>query len=373
MDFKLPLPQLAGLSAEQFLRRHWQRKPALLRGAALGAAGRIQRTELFVLARHEDVESRLVVQKGDAWTLKQGPMRRLPPTSQGHWTLLVQGVEAHLPMARALMDAYRFLPDARLDDVMVSWAADGGGVGPHVDAYDVFLIQINGRRRWRFGHQKDLSLRDDVPLKVLRDFQPEQDCTLEAGDILYLPPGWAHEGVALGGDCITASVGFRAPSRFELADSLLPRLLDPDDEEARPDLQLRYRDPGQSPTSTPAAIPEALSAFAHDALQRALGDPELLARCLGEWLSEPKFRQAFEPLIGDGAGVHLAPASRMLYDRWHVFLNGESFRAAGRDATLMRRLADARQLSAADCKRLSAGAQELLQSWVEEGWLWPST
>ncbi len=373
MNFKLPLPQLAGQSAEQFLRRHWQRKPALLQGAAVGAVDRIQRAELFELARQEEVESRLIVQKGDAWSLKQGPMRRLPPVSQGQWTLLVQGVEAHLPMARALMDAYRFLPDARLDDVMVSWAADGGGVGPHFDAYDVFLIQIKGRRRWRFGRQKNLSLRSDLPLKILSDFQPEQEWVVEPGDILYLPPNWAHDGVAVGSDCITASVGFRAPSRFELADALLPRLLDPDDEDGQPDLQLRYRDPGQLPTATPAAIPEALTAFAQEALQRALADPELLARCLGEWLSEPKARQAFEPLIGDGVGVQLAPSSRMLYDRWHVFLNGESFRAAGRDATLMRRLADARHLTAADCRRLSAGAQELVQSWTEEGWLWPST
>ncbi|MFN4115524.1 MAG: JmjC domain-containing protein [Inhella sp.] len=371
MDFTIPLPQLGGLSAAQFMRRHWQKKPALLRGAALGAAGRIQRAELFQLARQEHVESRLVTAQGDSWSLKQGPLRRLPSPGSPRWTLLVQGVEAHLPVARALMDAYRFLPDARLDDVMVSWAADSGGVGPHFDAYDVFLIQIQGRRRWQIGRQQDLSLRDDLPLKILRDFQPEQEWLLEPGDILYLPPRWAHDGVAVGGDCITASVGFRAPSRFELADALLPRLLDPDDEDARADLAARFRDPGRLPSGTPALVPEDLTAFAADALRRVLDDPQALARCLGEWLTEPKPRQPFEPLIGDGGGVQLAPGSRMLYDRWHVFLNGEALRAGGRDATLMRRLADRRHLSAADCAKLSADAQRLLQDWVEEGWLWP--
>jgi len=373
MDFDTPLPQLGGLSAKQFMRRHWQRKPALLRGAAAGLIDRIQRGELFALARHDDVESRLVAQQPDGrWSLKQGPFTRLPPLSQPKWTLLVQGVEAHLPVARGLMDAFRFLPDARLDDVMVSWAADGGGVGPHFDAYDVFLVQVSGRRQWRIGRQKDLSLRDDLPLKILRDFQPEQEWLLEPGDILYLPPRWAHDGVAVGGDCVTASVGFRAPSRFELADALLPRLLDPDDEDLRPDLAARFSDAGRPPSRQPALVPEELLAFAQDALRRAVADPQALARSLGEWLSAAKANQVFEPLVGGtGAGVRLAPVSRMLYDRWHVFLNGEALRAGGRDATLMRRLADQRHLSAADCARLSPEAAALLNDWVAEGWLWP--
>jgi 50S ribosomal protein L16 3-hydroxylase len=343
-----------------------------LRGAASAFAGSLRRNELFELAAQEGVESRLLVAKGERWQLEHGPFKRLPPVKQGRWTLLVQGVEAHLAPARALMDGYRFLPEARLDDVMVSWAADGGGVGPHVDAYDVFLVQISGQRRWQISSQRDQELVDGLPLKILRDFRPEQEWLLEAGDILYLPPGWAHDGVAVGADCITASVGFRAASRFELADALLPRLIDPEEEDERSDLAPRYRDAGSLATATPAAIPEALADFARDALQRALDDPQALARCLGEWLSEPKRQLELAAQPTDlGAGVQLAPSSRMLYDRWHVFINGESFRAGGRDATLMRRLADDRALSAADCARLSAGARGLLQDWLEEGWVWP--
>jgi 50S ribosomal protein L16 3-hydroxylase len=366
MNFDDPLPQLGGLSAAHFMRRHWQKKPAVLRAAA--TPGLISRAELFELARREDMESRLVSQTGGRWQLKQGPFAKLPGLKTPLWTLLVQGVETQLPAARALMDAYRFLPDARLDDVMVSWASPGGGVGPHFDAYDVFLIQLAGRRRWRIGRQQDLSLREGLPLKILADFRPEEEFVLEPGDLLYLPPRWAHDGVAEGeGDCITASVGFRAPSRFELADALLPRLLDPDEDAAPPALAARFRDAGLAPSATPAAIPEALLDFARDALQRVLDDPQALARALGEWLSEPKTLRHFEP--ASPAGLRLAPATRMLYDRWHVFINGEAFRAGGLDAKLMRKLADTRSLSPADAARLSPGARALLQEWIEEGYL----
>jgi 50S ribosomal protein L16 3-hydroxylase len=371
LKLDLPLPLLGGLSPQQFMRRHWQRKPLLVRAGAMPWVDALPRKALWALAADEAVESRLVAQKPAGWSLQSGPFKRLPPQTQSQWTLLVQGVEAHLPAARQLMDAFRFIPEARLDDVMVSWASDGGGVGPHFDAYDVFLVQTSGRRQWRIGRQTDLSLRDDLPLKILRDFQPEETFVLEPGDLLYLPPRWAHDGVALGADCVTASVGFRAPSMLELADQLLPRLLDPEDEPAS--LAKRYRDAGQVATDAPASVPAGLLDFAQAALQAAVSDPQRLARALGELLSEPKAQQVFIPQPGDASqGVVLAPASRMLVDTWHVFFNGEAYRAAGRDARLMRELADQRALSAASVAKLSADARQLLDDWLEWGWLWPA-
>ena len=153
MDISLPSSLLGGLSPQVFMRRHWQKKPLLVRQAVPGGVDLIGRTQLFDLASHDEVESRLVVRQGAQWALRQGPLKRtmLPPLKQREWTLLVQGLDLHIPAARALLDRFRFVPDARLDDLMLSYASDGGGVGPHVDSYDVFLLQAQGRRRWRIG------------------------------------------------------------------------------------------------------------------------------------------------------------------------------------------------------------------------------
>lgn len=372
--FDKPWPLLGGLSPDQFMRRHWQRKPAVLRQAALPWLGRLDRPELFALAEREDVESRLIQgNETQTWKLSHGPFprRRLPAVSKPGWTLLVQGMEALHPAARELIDAFRFLPEARLDDVMVSWASDQGGVGPHTDAYDVFLCQLSGRRRWRVSNQKQRELVEGLPVKILRQFEPQFEWVLDPGDILYLPPNWAHDGVALGADCVTASVGLRTPSRWELADALLARLIDPEDEPSKA-LEQHYTDAGTPPSPQPAQIPAGLQDFAQDALQRVMQDPQRLARALGEYLSEPKPQQVFEPGAVIAGAVRLAPASRMLYDRWHVFLNGEAYRAAGQDFRLMRILADRRTLAAAERARLSEGAQALVNDWMEWGWLCPT-
>ena len=374
MDITEKTPLLAGFSPEQFMRRHWQKKPLLVRQAFPGIEPPASRAELAGLAAGEDAEARLITHFNNQWKLQQGPIAKLPPFSKAGWTLLVQGVDLHLPAARELLDAFRFVPEARLDDLMLSYASDGGGVGPHFDSYDVFLIQVTGKRRWRIGAQKDAELQADVPLKIIANFQPEEEFELEAGDMLYLPPGWAHDGVAVGGDCMTCSVGFRAPWRLDLARELLPRLLDDDAEDGRYANRL-YSDPKQAATAQPGLVPMDLQNFARDAIERAMRDPRVLERALGESLTEPKPRIWFD--IGDplpeGQGARLDARSRMMYDAAHVFLNGESYRAGGRDAQLMRRFADARELSAREVAKLSEGARELLDQWTEDGWVQPWT
>ena len=370
MDLNLALPLLGGLSPAQFMRRHWQKTPLLVRQALPGVAAPLSRRELFALAADDAVEARLVVQSGKGWSLRHGPLprRALPPLAQPGWTLLVQGLDLHLQAAHELLSRFRFVPDARLDDLMLSYASDGGGVGPHLDSYDVFLIQVHGRRRWRIGRAGDRSFVDGLPLKILRHFEPEHEWLLAPGDLLYLPPLWAHDGVAVG-ECMTASVGFRAPGPAELARELMARLAQ--DVQAAPGERI-YADAAQPATATPAAIPPALQAFAAQAVQGALRDPQALARCLGEWLTEPKARVWFDappqrrPLTG---GVVLDRRTRMMYDARHVFINGESFRAGGRDARLLRQLSDRRGLAAAEVARLSADARGTLDDWADAGWL----
>ncbi|HEY3518115.1 MAG TPA: cupin domain-containing protein, partial [Gammaproteobacteria bacterium] len=208
------------------MARHWQRRPLLVRGALPPVAAPLSRTELFALAARDDVESRLVRNTARGWSLAHGPFARsaLPPVRQRGWTLLVQGVDLYHAAAHDLLRRFRFVPDARLDDLMISWASDGGGVGPHVDSYDVFLLQARGLRRWRIARRFDAALDERAPLKVLRRFSAEEEHVLEPGDLLYLPPNWAHEGVAVGGDCMTCSIGLRAPKRGDLAAELAQRL-----------------------------------------------------------------------------------------------------------------------------------------------------
>lgn len=373
MNVQLPLPLLGGLSPATFMRRHWHKKPLVIRQAIPGFKPLLDRSELFAMAADEDVESRLVVQKavksGPGWQMRHGPFERksLPPLKQPGWTLLVQGMDLHDDAMHALMNQFRFVPDARLDDLMVSYATDGGGVGPHFDSYDVFLLQAHGRRRWRIGKQTDLTLQPDVPLKILANFEPEEEFVLEAGDMLYLPPRYAHDGIAEG-ECMTYSVGFRSPGAAEMAQEMLQRLAEGCDEEGA---DAKYRDPTQRAVEHSAEIPQALEQFARTALLRALKDPLALPRALGEHLSEPKANVWFDdqPDAQLRGAIRLDRRTRMLYDAHHVFINGEGFRAAGRDATVMRQLADARMLDAKSVARLSDGAKELVQEWMEAGWL----
>jgi 50S ribosomal protein L16 3-hydroxylase len=369
MDIERPSALLGGLSPSQFMRRHWQKKPLLVRAAIPGFSPLVPRTALFGLAAREEVESRLVTRQGEAWQLRRGPMprRALPPLAQPEWTLLVQGVDLHDARVQALLEQFRFVPDARLDDIMISYASDGGGVGPHVDSYDVFLLQAQGRRRWRIGRQRDLSLRDDLPLKILSRFEPEQEYVLEPGDMLYLPPQWAHDGIAEG-ECQTYSVGFKAPTRGELAHELLQRLGDDASEQVGESL---YSDRGHSATASPGAVPQQLQQFARDAVAAVLKDGAALERALGEYLTEPKANVWFEAGAAPRRlrSVVLDARTRMMHDARHVFVNGESWRAGGQDARLMRKLADQRQLSTTDLAGASTAAVDLLKSWCEAGWL----
>jgi 50S ribosomal protein L16 3-hydroxylase len=362
------LPLLAGLTPAQFIRRHWQKKPLLIRGAIPAFKPLLSRAQLFALAAQEHVESRLIVRNADSgWTLEHGPFKKsaFPPFRQPGWSLLVQGVNLHDDAAHALLQSFRFVTDARLDDLMMSWASAGGGVGPHVDSYDVFLLQAQGRRRWRIGRQKELRFEEGVPLKILRRFIAEEEHIVEPGDMLYLPPNWAHDGAADGSECITYSVGFRAPQRDALAVELVQRLADDHED------HVLYRDPPRAATQQPAQMPRALQAFAADAVRRLVKQPQEIAWALGEAMTEPKPGVAFDAPRGPwipGALV-LDRRTRMMYDEHGVFINGECYRAAGKDARLMHRLANERCLDARAVRGASVAARSILGEWFSAGWV----
>ncbi len=370
------LRALGELPVAEFMRRHWQKRPLLVRAALPARTPPIARERLIALAARDDVESRLVTSFGGRWRLAHGPFPagRLPSLRRSGWTLLVQGVNLHDEAAEALLARFRFLPDARLDDLMASYATDGGGVGPHVDSYDVFLVQTHGRRRWRIGRQRDLRLVPGLPLKILASFRPTHEWVLEPGDLLYLPPGVAHEGVALG-ESITCSIGFRAPAWQELVEPWFAALA----ERAR--IGGRYRDPQLRPTRRPGRLPAPMRTAALQALGRIRPTARDAARALLAHLSEPKAHVAFDrrrrPLgaarfasAARERGVRLDARTRLLYDGTDAAINGECFECADRRAAaLLRALADQRALEGPMLRAPDAPLLERLHDWYVAGWL----
>jgi 50S ribosomal protein L16 3-hydroxylase len=373
-DAFVPRTLLGRLSAREFLARYWQKRPLVVRGAWPRFTDPVSASDLFRLAAREDCESRLVIRDRARWRLEHGPLgasraRKLPAH---RWTLLVQGLNHFVPDADRLMRAFRFVPYARLDDLMASYAAPGGGVGPHFDSYDVFLLQGRGRRRWRISRQRDLHLDARAPLKVLRRFRADEEWVLGPGDMLYLPPGIAHEGTALE-SCLTYSIGFRAPSTHELAAGFLGFLGD------RLDLpERRYADPDLRPSRRPAAIDEALvdrCAAMLAAVRWTRADVEMF---LGTFLSEPKSHVRFvrpaQPLgprpfarAVDRSGIRLALATGMLYRRGQLYMNGEHVAASGPTRRLLEQLADERALRPGTSVTPDTAA--LLYTWYRAGWI----
>lgn len=390
-----PLALLGGLTPSQFMKTYWQRKPLLVRQAFPHFKSPVSMATLKKMSKRDDVESKLIWRDQEEWNMEVGPFSRLPKMSETHWTLLVQSVDIHDDAACALMNQFRFVPDARLDDLMISLATAGGGVGPHYDSYDVFLLQAQGRRHWKFGQQKDLSLIPGLPLKILQNFEPEQEFILEPGDMLYLPPQAAHDGIALD-HCMTISIGFRAPDEAALARGMLEAAADqilsragvasgPYGEPPLPGpaLDKFYRDPGQPAVAHPAALPERLAEAAIAAANKIRFDHALATRFLGCWLTEPNQAAVFDSPLATDIDEAQDPAllttpythwaldrrTRMLYRDQQLFINGEP--AMVKAEAGLKRLADDRELAGTDpaAKRLSQAALDAMADWIDDGWI----
>jgi len=364
---------LGGLTPRAFLARHWQKRPLLIRGAIPGFRNLLDKEALFELAGRDDCESRLIGREGRTWELEHGPFdpgvySKLPDR---RWTLLVQGLNHFLPAADALMRRVAFVPYARLDDVMVSYAVKDGGVGPHVDSYDVFLLQGEGRRRWRISNQCDVRLDPDAPIRVMTNFRAEQEWVLEPGDMLYLPPGVPHEGTALD-PCMTYSIGFRAASAQELATQFLGFM------QERVALRGMYADPKLQPQRSPAQLGDEFVRQAEAMLANIRWSRRDVEDFLGRYLSEPKQHVQFErprrvtapEIFARSAakrGVRLALASGLLYRGGRWYLNGEMIEAAPAWRATLRELADTRRLQPGfvmDTELLT-----LMHEWYAAGWL----
>ncbi len=337
----------------------------------------LQPEVLFEWAARDEVESRLVTKTRGRWSVQHGPFawsraqwRRMPAHG---WTLLVQGIEQHHAEAARLLQRFSFVPHARLDDLMVSYAPTGGGVGPHFDSYDVFLLQGAGTRRWRIdaqSAQRDADLLENAPLRILKRFHPTREWISERGDLLYLPPRCAHEGVALD-TCMTLSVGFRAPRTQELATRFLEYVQD--------ELQLPgiYQDRDLALQKHPAQLPSMMLEKFSRVIKRIRWSDSDVRHFCGRYLSEPKAQTVFRRPRRPAAlpafarrvaakGVRLALPARMLFSGGHFYINGEHHRCDGPDRAQLMRLADQRESGA--CAP-SAATLRLLHAWYCAGYL----
>jgi 50S ribosomal protein L16 3-hydroxylase len=375
--------QFADFNSAAFLKDAWQRRPLLIRNPWTDWANPLEPDELAGLACEEaGVESRLITRRPDGIVLESGPFpeARFARPESAPWTLLVQAVDHHVPEVAALIAPFRFVPDWRIDDVMVSYATDGGGVGAHFDQYDVFLVQGLGRRRWRVGPRCDAAteLLPHEDLRLLPDFEATGDWVLEPGDILYVPPGFAHDGVAVGDDCMTYSIGFRAPSRADLVEGWSAHLADAmaeDDRYSDVDLPLQFN-PGE-------ITPEALARL-HALVVEAVADRAAFARWFGAYTSLPKYADAdwrpevpiglpaVQARVADGREVSLNPASRFAFIRQGeqsvcLFVDGQSFDCAGDTAALAEQICAGGTLIVDPGLAASVPALSLLAALVDQG------
>lgn len=351
-----PMTLLGGLTPEAFLQEYWQKKPLLIRGALTDVGPHVDFKCLSELAMQEDVESRLIENRNGRWHLERGPFRpaRFRKLGETDWTILVQNVNHHLPHIDKILWQFDFIPFARLDDLMISYAPPGGTVGPHFDSYDVFLLQVGGKKRWQISSQADDDFIPDAPIRVLQDFRVEEEFVLEHGDMLYLPPKCAHYGVALEPG-MTYSIGFRAAPAQELATQFLVYLQD------HICLDGRYADPELKRQPDPARISEEMVDKVSQMLSQIVWDKNTVSDFLGHYLTEPKphvfYDSPDEELDEDEFaseislhGVELDRKSLILFHQEMFYCNGEVLEIEPADVAVWQQFANQRHLSAADIR-----------------------
>lgn len=388
MDTTKPLSLLGQISISEFLRDYWQKKPLLIRQAIPAFTGFLSPNDLAGLACEEEIQSRIVLHQDAQWLLEHGPFdegrfETLPDTD---WTLLVQSVDQHIPEGKALLRQFNFIPYARLDDLMVSYAPKGGSVGPHFDSYDVFLLQGLGTRQWQISSQQNNDLVDNCDLRILQQFDAEASWELAAGDMLYLPPQYAHWGISSSDDCMTYSIGFRAPDYQSLGQAFLGFMQDQMAQEAIT-IAGRYHDPELTASKQPAKIQASMVNNVNTHLQSIPFNYKEIADFLGQHLTEPKPNVFFEQTtpLSEGEfksallneGIVLDLQSQCLYDETAIYMNGEPEKFTEKAKSILQTFADYQALNTEIAPSLNDDLNDeviaVLYNWYSAGFCHLST
>jgi len=343
---------LGKTSINDFLKNYWQKKPLLIKNAIANFESPITESDLFTIAQNEEAVSRLIEHKQDSWQVKYGPFKKsdLPKKTNIPWTILVQNINHYLPFAESFLNLFKFIPYARLDDLMISYATKKGSVGPHFDSYDVFLFQAQGIREWKISDQKKFTLDKKSSIKIITNFKSKNSWVLKPGDMLYLPPNIGHWGISQSDDCLTYSIGFRAPATFEIQSKFLDFIQDhliTNENEI-------YKDPNLAPQKNPAEISSNMTKAMRNIVDRLRWDKSSINHFIGQLLSEPiessifetrrpLSLKAFEKRIVNKT-LKLNSKTRMLFIKNNFYVNGEFIKIDKKYTLFLKQLANDREI-----------------------------
>ena len=344
---------LGKTSVNDFLKNYWQKKPLLIKNAIPNFVSPITESDLFIIAQNEEAVSRLIEHKQGIWQVKYGPFKKsdLPKKTNIPWTILVQNINHYFPFAESFLNLFKFIPYARLDDLMISYATKKGSVGPHFDSYDVFLFQAQGAREWKISDQKKFTLDKQSSIKIITNFKSKNSWVLKPGDMLYLPPNIGHWGISQSDDCVTYSIGFRAPGTFEIQSKFLDFIQDhliTNENEI-------YKDPNLTPQKNPAEISSNMTKAMRNIVDRLRWDKSSINHFIGQLLSEPIENsifetrkplslKAFEKSIAHKT-LRLNSKTRMLFIKNNFYINGEFIKIDKKYTSFLKQLANDREIS----------------------------
>jgi 50S ribosomal protein L16 3-hydroxylase len=344
---------LGKISVDTFLKKYWQKKPLLIRNAIENFQSPITEEDLFKIAQDEETISRLIEYRNDMWQVKYGPFKKSEflRKKNSPWTVLVQNINHHFSFANSFLNFFKFIPYARLDDLMVSYATKKGSVGPHFDSYDVFLFQAKGKREWKISAQKKFDLDKKSAIKIITNFKSKNSWVLNPGDMLYLPPNIGHWGISHSNDCLTYSIGFRAPDTFEIQSKFLDFIQD-NLSANKKDL---YKDPNLKLQKNPAEINSNMINKIQQIINQLRWNKNSIHTFIGQLLTDPIENAIFQqpkPISLEIFKKNLSkkilelnPKTRMLFIKNSFYINGEFIETDKKYAKYLRQLANDRKIS----------------------------